>query len=118
MINRVVLVARLVRDCDLRYSQSGTAICNFTVACDRPFKNAQGEKETDFIRIVCFKKLGENCANYLVKGQMCAVEGRIQVRNYEVDGQKRQAFEVVADNVRFLDKPKNEPDFGVGADDF
>lgn len=107
MLNRVVLVGRLTKDPDLRYSQSGTAVCSFTLAVERQFKNAQGEKETDFIPIVCFKQLGELCANFLSKGKLAAVDGRIQVRSYEgKDGKKVYVTEIVADNVQFL-SPKD-----------
>ena len=107
MLNRVCLVGRLVRDPELRYSPSGVAVANFTLALDRRFKNAQGEKETDFIPCVAFKQLAENCANYLAKGKLASVDGRIQVSTYnDKDGQKRWATEVIADDVRFL-SPKD-----------
>ncbi len=104
MLNRVVLVGRLVRDPELRYtSGKGTAVANFTLAVDRPFTNQQGEQEADFINIVTWQKLAENCANHLKKGRLVAVEGRLQIRSYEdSQGIKRKAAEVVADGVRFL----------------
>lgn len=122
-MNVCVLIGRLTADPDLRYTTNGNAVANFTLAVDRDFKGQDGEKETDFIRVVVWRKLAENCANYLVKGQMAAVEGRVQVRSYETDsGEKRQAFEVVANNVQFLDRPKNASNAddipGVGADGF
>lgn len=102
MLNRVILIGRLTRDPELRYTQQGTAIARFTLAINRKFKR----EETDFIDIVVWQKLAENCAQYLTKGQMAMVEGRLQVRNYEgQDGQKRKAVEVVADDVKFLSKP-------------
>lgn len=115
-INRVVLIGRLAREPDLRYTQSGIANCTFTLAVDRPFKNGNDEREADFIPIVTWRGLAESCANYLAKGRLTAVEGRIQVRNYEGnDGQRRYVTEVIADNVRFLehkdrqqDRPSNE----------
>lgn len=109
MLNNVVLIGRLVRDPDLRYSPSGTAITNFTLAVDRNFKNADGEKETDFIPVVVFKKQAENCANYLAKGRLVAIEGRMQVRTYDdKDGNKRWVTEVIAHNVRFLESGKKQ----------
>ena len=103
MLNRVVLIGRLTRDPELRYSPSGVAIANFTLAIDRRFKNAQGEKETDFIPCVVFRQLAELCANYLAKGRLAAVDGRIQVSTYnDKDGQKRWTTEVIAEDVRFL----------------
>src|SRR5680860_743000 len=82
MLNRVVLIGRLTRDPELRYSPNGVAVTNFTLAIDRKFKNAQGEKEADFIPCVAFKQLAELCANYLSKGKLASVDGRIQVRTY------------------------------------
>ncbi len=106
MINSIVLVGRLVRDPELRYTPSGgNAVAAFTVAVNRNFNNRDGEREADFIRIVTWNKLAENCANYLGKGRLVAVEGRLQVRNYETpEGQKRSISEVVANNVQFLDR--------------
>ncbi len=119
MINTIVLVGRLTRDPELRYTPSGgNAMATFTLAVDRNFTNQQGEREADFIRIVTWRKLAETCANYLSKGRLVAVTGRLQVRNYETDeGQKRTIAEVVADNVRFLDK-KDSPSKGDSFDDF
>jgi len=76
MLNRVVLIGRLTKDPELRYSPSGVAVTNFTLAIDRKYKNAQGEKETDFIPCVVFKQLAELCANYLAKGKLASVDGR------------------------------------------
>jgi len=108
MLNRVILIGRLVRDPELRYTPNGVAVANFTLAVDRPYVNQQGERETDFIRISLWRKLAETCASHLGKGRLVAVEGRLQVRTYETsDGQRRQVTEVVADDVRFLDWPKD-----------
>ena len=107
MLNRVVLVGRLTRDPELRYSPSGVAVTNFTLAIDRKFKNAQGEREADFIPCVVFKQLAELCANYLAKGKLASVDGRIQIRTYnDKDGQKRWVTEVIAEDVHFL-SPKD-----------
>ncbi|MEA1961567.1 MAG: single-stranded DNA-binding protein [Bacillota bacterium] len=101
MLNRVILIGRLTRDPELRYLTNGTAVANFTLAINRKFNR----DETDFIDIVVWRGLAENCANYLGKGRLAAVEGRLQVRTYETkEGQKRKVAEVVADEVRFLDK--------------
>lgn len=108
MLNRIVLIGRLTRDPELRFTQSGKAVCAFTLAVDRPYVGADGNRETDFINIVVWNKLGENCAQYLAKGKLAAVDGRLQIRPYDdKNGQKRYATEVVADNVRFL-TPKGE----------
>lgn len=107
MLNRVVLIGRLTRDPELRFTQSGIAVASFTLAVDRNFKNAQGERETDFIDIVVWRQQAELCANYLAKGKLAAVDGSLRIRSYETqDGQKRKAAEVVADSVRFL-SPKD-----------
>lgn len=103
MLNRVILIGRLTRDPELRYTQNGVAVTTFTLAVDRNYKNAQGEKEADFIPCVVYRQLAELCANYLAKGRMAAVDGRMQVRSYDgQDGQKRYVTEVVGENVRFL----------------
>jgi len=111
-LNRVILIGRLTKEVELRYTPAGKGVSNFTLAVDRDFKNAQGEKETDFINIVVWGKLAEVCANYLSKGKMAAVEGRMQNSNYEKDGVKHYKTEIVADNVQFLspyDKREEEP---------
>ncbi|NLX01218.1 MAG: single-stranded DNA-binding protein [Syntrophomonadaceae bacterium] len=101
MLNRVILIGRLTRDPELRYTPNGTAVASFTVAINRKYNR----EETDFIPIVVWSKQAEHCANYLGKGRLVAVEGRLQVRTYEAkDGQKRWVTEVIADDVRFLDK--------------
>ena len=108
MLNRVVLIGRLTRDPELRYTTSGIAVVSFTLAVDRGFKSASGEKETDFIPVVAWRGLAENCANYLSQGKLAAVDGKLQIRSYEgKDGVKRTAAEVIADDVRFL-SPKSE----------
>lgn len=105
MLNRVILIGRLTHDPELKYTQSGHAVATFTLAVDRPYSQKGKEKETDFIRIVAWEKLGELSAQYLRKGRLAAVEGRLQIRQYDTkEGQKRQSAEVVADNVRFLDR--------------
>lgn len=105
MLNRVVLIGRLTKDPELKYTPSGTAVASFTLAVDRFRANAQGEREADFIPIVVWQKQAENVANYLGKGSLAAVDGRIQVRTYDdKEGQRRWVTEVVADSVRFLDR--------------
>jgi single-strand DNA-binding protein len=107
MLNRVILIGRLTRDPELRYTPGGAAVTRMTIAVDRQFANRQGERETDFIDIVVWQKLAETCANYLSKGRLVAVEGRLQIRSYDDNqGIRRKAAEVVADNVRFLDRAR------------
>lgn len=106
MLNKVILIGRLTRDPELKYTPNGTAVATFSLAVNRKFNR----DETDFIDIVAWRGLAENCANYLGKGRMAAVEGRLQIRTFEgKDGQKRKATEVVADDVRFLDKGVSGP---------
>ena len=107
-MNTVILIGRLTRDPELRYSKNGVAVANFTLAVDRQFANQAGEKEADFIPIVVWQKLAETCANHLRKGRLAAVEGRLQIRSYEKDGQKRYVSEVVAGSVQFLDRAQQQ----------
>jgi single-strand DNA-binding protein len=115
MLNRVILIGRLCTDPTLKYTPQGTAVCTFTLAVGRKFKR----DETDFIPIVVWQKAAENCAQYLTKGSQCAVEGRIQTRNYEnQEGRKVYVTEVVAEDVRFLDsKGGSKPESNSGWDD-
>jgi single-strand DNA-binding protein len=102
VLNKIILIGRLTRDPELKYTPNGVAVCSFTLAVDRKYN----KNDTDFIDIVVWRGLAENCANYLHKGRLTAVEGRLQVRTYETqEGQKRKVAEVVADDVRFLEKP-------------
>ena len=104
LLNKIILIGRLTRDPELRYTPNGTAVCNFSLAVERNFTNRDGEREVDFIDIVVWRRQAENCANHLAKGRLVAVEGRLQIRSYEnSEGQKRRATEVVANNVQFLD---------------
>ena len=105
VLNRIILIGRLTRDPELRYVPSGQPVASFTLAVDRPFVNQQGERGTDFIDIVAWRRLAEQVTTHLSKGRLVAVEGRLQIRSYETqDGQKRKVAEVVADGVRFLDR--------------
>ena len=107
MINRVVLVGRLTKDPEFRTTQSGVDVATFTLAVNRTFTNAQGEREADFINIVVFRKQAHNVNNYLSKGKLAGVDGRIQSRSYEnQEGRRIFVTEVVADSVQFLE-PKN-----------
>ncbi|AFV03989.1 Single-stranded DNA-binding protein [Dehalobacter sp. UNSWDHB] len=119
MLNRVVLIGRLTKDPELRYTPNGVAVASFTLAVDRNYKNSQGEKETDFIPCVVFRQLAELCANYLAKGRLAAVDGRIQVRSYDgQDGQKRWVTEVLGENVRFLSPKDNNAGASSTQNDF
>lgn len=106
MINRVVLVGRLTKDVEIKYTPSGVAMARFTLAVNRTFKS-EGQPDADFINIVVWRKQAENTANYLKKGSLAGVEGRIQTGSYEgQDGKRIYTTDVVADSVQFLE-PKN-----------
>lgn len=117
-MNNIILIGRLTKDPELRYTQAGKAVCSFTLAIDRPYSG--DKKETDFINIVVWNKVGENCAQYLSKGRKVAVQGRLQIRNYEDDNGKRHyVTEVVANSVEFLEwgeKKSSDDDFGIDVD--
>jgi single-strand DNA-binding protein len=109
MVNKVVLVGRLCTDPEMKYTPSGVAVANFRVAVDRPFTNAGGERETDFIDVVAWRQSAEFVNTYLGKGRLVLVDGRLQVRQWQTqDGQRRRSTEVVADQVRALDKPREQ----------
>lgn len=113
MLNRIELIGRLTRDPELRYVANGHAMAQFTIAVNRDFKNAAGEREADFIRCVAWRKLAEQVGQYCGKGRLVAVEGRLQTRNYELpDGSRRTLTEVIGDRVWFLDsrRPEAEAD--------
>ena len=103
-MNKVYLIGNLTRDPEMRSTSSGISVCNFSIAVNRRFKNAQtGQQETDFFNIVAWRQLAELCGRYLAKGRKVAVFGSIQTRSYEAqDGSKRTAFDIVADEVEFL----------------
>ncbi|EAE4740801.1 single-stranded DNA-binding protein [Listeria monocytogenes] len=108
MMNRVMLVGRLTKDPDLRYTPAGVAVATFTLAVNRTFTNQQGEREADFINCVVWRKPAENVANFLKKGSMAGVDGRVQTRNYEGnDGKRVYVTEIVAESVQFLEPKQN-----------
>ena len=115
-MNQAIIIGRLTRDPEVRYTQSGTAVCTFTLAVDRPWahsKEQSNQPTADFIPVVTWRKLAEVCGNNLIKGRRVGVHGRIQVRSYEAqDGSKRYVTEVVAEDLEFLDSRK---DTGVAA---
>lgn len=104
MINRAILVGRLTRDPELRYTGNGTAAASFSLAVNRQFKNQQGEREADFINCVIWRKAAETFCNYTHKGSQVAIDGRIQTRNYEnSEGSRVYVTEIVVENFSFLD---------------
>ena len=107
-MNKVFLIGNLTRDPEMRSTQSGVAVCNFSIAVNRRFKKENGEQETDFLNVIAWRQLAELCAKYLAKGRKVAISGSIQTRTYEAkDGSKRTAWDIVADEVEFL-SPQNQ----------
>lgn len=107
-MNKVFLIGNLTKDPEMRSTQSGVSVCNFTIAVNRRFKSANGEQETDFLNVIAWRQLAELCGKYLAKGRKVAVTGSIQTRQYEAkDGSKRTAWDIVADEVEFL-SPQNQ----------
>jgi len=109
MFNRIILVGRLTADPELRYTPSGTPVASFRIAVDRPTSRAQGERQTDFINIVAWQQRAEFAANYLTKGRLVLVEGRLQIRQWTTsEGMRRQTAEVVSFRVQPLDRRREE----------
>ena len=116
-MNKVILIGRLVRDPELRYTQSNTAVCTFTLAVDKKLSRekreeaeAAGRPTADFPRIIVWGKMGENASRYLFKGSQCAIEGRIQTGSYQDSetGKTVYTTDIIADNVEFLSKPTQD----------
>ena len=109
MLNKIILMGRLTRDPELRTTQSGTKVASFALAVERDFKEASGERATDFIDIVAWRGTAEFVSRYFTKGRMAVVEGRLQIRDgTDKDGGKRRSAEVIAENVYFGDSKKSE----------
>ena len=104
-MNKIILMGRLVRDPEVRYTQTGKVVCQFTLAVDRPFTGQDGQREADFIPVVVWGKTAELCGNSLTKGQRALVEGRLQIRSYDAkDGSKRYVTEVIANSFEFIER--------------
>lgn len=115
MLNKIVIMGRLTRDPEIRRTQSGTAVASITLAVDRDYKAADGERETDFIDVVAWRSTAEFLVRYFSKGRMAVVEGRLQVRGWtDKDGNKRRSTEVVADTVYFGDSRRPDADADPG----
>ena len=110
MLNHIVTMGRLVRDPELRHTQSGIPVCSFTVACDRDYKDANGDKATDFIDIVAWRNTADFVSRYFTKGRMAVIDGRLQLRDWtDRDGNKRRSAEILANSVHCGDsKPQNQ----------
>jgi len=107
LLNRIVLIGRLTRDPELRYTSNGTPVCNFTIAVERNYTNRKGEHDVDFINIVTWRGLAENCARHLGKGRLVGVDGSLQIRKSENNNRTYINPEVNADVVQFLDYANN-----------
>lgn len=104
-MNKAILMGRLTKDPDVKYTQTGKVVTQFTLAVDRPFKDAQGNKETDFVPVVLWGKTAELVGNSCQKGHRLLVEGRLQIRSYDAkDGTKRWVTEVIANSVEFIER--------------
>lgn len=104
-MNKIILMGRLTRDPEVRYTSTGKVVCQFTVAVDRPFVSQDGKREADFIPVVIWGKQAELCGNSLTKGQRVLVEGRLQIRSYDAqDGTKRWVTEVIANSFEFIER--------------
>ena len=108
ILNKVVLIGRLVDDPELRYTNEGSPFSTFTLAVDRNYTNAEGETDTDFLNIVSWNRLAENCSQFLKKGKLTAVEGRIQIRKNIKEEQTYINPEIVASDVRFIEWPEEQ----------
>jgi single-strand DNA-binding protein len=106
-MNKSFLIGRLVRDPDFRLTPSGVALCRFSIAVDRIPK--QENQSADFIRVVAWRRLAEICNQYLKKGKLVAIEGRLQIDSYDKDGEKRISAEIVADTMQMLDRGQDMP---------
>lgn len=126
MMNRVILVGRITKDPELKYTQTSVPFVNFTIAVNRTYVDQSGERQTDFINCIVWRKQAENLARYINKGALIGVEGKIQTRTYEVNNETRYVTEVLGDSVTFLEtkteneskfsNPKPEEDFDAGLD--
>ncbi|MTI82390.1 MAG: single-stranded DNA-binding protein [Firmicutes bacterium] len=107
MMNEVWLIGRLVRDPEEKKTPAGKTVAKMTLAVERDYANAEGEREADFVEIIAWEKLAETCTKHLGKGRLVSVKGRLQIRSYDdSQGIRRKAAEVVAEKIKFLDKAK------------
>lgn len=107
-MNKVIILGRLTKDPEVRYTQMGKVVASFTLAVNRPFKGQDGQQEADFIPVVLWGKTAETVGNYVHKGQRLIVEGRLQIRSYEAnDGSKRWVSEVIGNSIEFIEKREN-----------
>lgn len=119
-VNKVIAIGRVGKKPEVRFTGGGQAVCNFSIACNEKFKGKDGsDKETTtWIRVSVWGKLAELCGQYLDSGKLVYIEGKLQNREYEKDGQKRQSTEVIAREVVFLSSPKDRPQLSTDNDSF
>ena len=107
IMNKVILIGNLTKNPELSQTSGGIAFCRMSIAVNRPYANADGERQADFFNVTCWRGLAENCNKFLSKGKKIAVSGRIEIRSYEQDGVKKYATDIIAEDVEFL-SPKLE----------
>ena len=121
-MNKIILLGRMVRDPEVRYTETEKVVCEFTIAVDRPYLNQEGQREADFIQVLIWGKQAETVGNHFKKGQRILLEGRLQIRSYDAkDGSKRYVTEVIANSFEFIerkeqaaaDDPGNYSEFGA-----
>lgn len=117
-MNRIIILGRLTKDPEIRYTPTGKAVAGFTLAVNRPFKNEEGQQEADFIPVVLWGKTAETVGNYVHKGQRLLVDGRLQIRSYNAqDGSKRWVTEIVGEHIEFIEK-KEDSGYSGGFNNF
>jgi single-strand DNA-binding protein len=108
MYNKVFLIGRLTKDPEVRYTPSGIAVAHFTLAINRPVKKnasgSNGQTEADFLRVVAWRRLAEICGEYLKKGRLVSIEGRLQLNSFMQEGVQRVSADIVADNMQMLER--------------
>ena len=109
-MNKIILLGRLARDPEVRYTQTGKVVCQFTLAVNRPFAGEDGQREADFIPVVIWGKQAETLGNSVTKGQRLLVEGRLQIRSYDKEGTKHYVTEVIADRFEYIERKENVSD--------
>ena len=112
-MNKVILVGRLVKDPEVKATQSQISVCSFTLAVDRKFKNADGERQADFLNCVAWRQQAELLGKYFQKGNRCGIVGNLQTRDYEKDGHKVYVTEVIVDEIEFVDSKRDESSQGA-----
>lgn len=107
MVNKIFLIGRLTMDPDLKYTTGGYAVSRMSIAVDRQYKDSKGDKKVDFIPVIAWRKLAEIVAQYMTKGKLISVVGSLEIRSYETEGDKRYIAEVIAEDIKFLDKKES-----------